>query len=282
MKMIIGLAAKARSGKDTAASQLLAHNEVAAYALADPLKEGCKALFGLNDSQAWDDSAKEKLLVAWGRSPRQLFQLVGTEWMREHDPLHWLKRASREFSARPKSSTMTLEAAACPALEAPFVQAAVSIFGLATSQVSTEIKRSEIDEFWGMSPASMIGLIKSLALKDFPDFYSQRSAHALNNNNDQTSGFSHPKLDIKDKQIIIIKDIRFENEAEYIRSLGGEIWHIVRDNAERVNEHKSEAGIQAAPTDIYINNNGTLAQYKIEIKTAWNNLLNRLAEAEPS
>ncbi|MER2298532.1 MAG: deoxynucleotide monophosphate kinase, partial [Pseudomonas sp.] len=47
MPTIIGLAAVARSGKDTVASMLLEHPEVAAYALADPLKLGCQALFGL-------------------------------------------------------------------------------------------------------------------------------------------------------------------------------------------------------------------------------------------
>ncbi|MBU0806296.1 MAG: deoxynucleotide monophosphate kinase [Gammaproteobacteria bacterium] len=278
MKKIIGLAAKARSGKDTAASMLLAHQEVAAYALADPLKEGCKALFGLSDTEAWDDTAKEKQLVAWGRSPRQLFQQVGTEWMRAHDPLHWLKRANREISAPPKTSTMTFEAEAFSALEAPFVHAAVSIFGLSNDQLSTEIKRSEIDDFWGVSPASMIELIKSLALRDYPDFYSQRSEHILNNTNNRPSGFSPLKFAIEGKQIIIIKDIRFENEAEYIRGLGGEIWHIVRANADRVNEHSSEAGIQVAPSDIYIDNNGTLDQYKIEIESAWSSLLNRISE----
>jgi hypothetical protein len=60
MKKILGLAAKARSGKDTAASILLTHPQVAAYALADPLKAGCQALFALTPEQTWDDTAKRK------------------------------------------------------------------------------------------------------------------------------------------------------------------------------------------------------------------------------
>lgn len=60
MPTIIGLAAVARSGKDTVASMLMEHPEVATYALADPLKAGCQAIFGLSDAEAWSDEAKEK------------------------------------------------------------------------------------------------------------------------------------------------------------------------------------------------------------------------------
>ena len=51
MRTIIGLAALARSGKDTVASMLLKLPGVAAFALADPLKVGCQALFGLTDEE---------------------------------------------------------------------------------------------------------------------------------------------------------------------------------------------------------------------------------------
>ncbi|MGO3746399.1 MAG: deoxynucleotide monophosphate kinase, partial [Alcaligenes aquatilis] len=88
MSLLIGLAAKARSGKDTVASLLLAHNPLlAAYALADPVKMGCEVLFGLSPAQAWtDDSLKEVPIALWQRSPRQCFQLLGTDWMRQRDP----------------------------------------------------------------------------------------------------------------------------------------------------------------------------------------------------
>lgn len=66
MPTIIGLAAVARSGKDTVASMLMEHPEVATYALADPLKAGCQAIFGLSDAEAWSDEAKEKTIDLWG------------------------------------------------------------------------------------------------------------------------------------------------------------------------------------------------------------------------
>ena len=98
MKTIIGLAALARSGKDTVAGMLLQHRNVAAFALADPLKSGCQALFGLSSEEAWCDTIKEEVIEPWGLSPRQMFQTVGTEWMRNHNPEHWLMRADKQLN----------------------------------------------------------------------------------------------------------------------------------------------------------------------------------------
>ncbi len=79
------------------------------------------------------------------------------------------------------------------------------------------------------------------------------------------------------KNIIIIKDIRFENEAEYIRKIGGAIWHIVRENAEPVNQHSSELGIAAQDSDTIIQNNGTLEEYRDKLDSAWAALSERIS-----
>jgi len=59
---------------------------------------------------------------------------------------------------------------------------------------------------------------------------------------------------------VAITDVRFENEAEYIRSSGGEIWHIQRGVAGTKHVHTSEAGVGFVDGDLLIDNNGTLAQ----------------------
>lgn len=58
----------------------------------------------------------------------------------------------------------------------------------------------------------------------------------------------------------IVTDVRFENEADFIRKKGGQIWHIRRGDAPAVSKHPSEAGVtfRADLGDIVINNNGTL------------------------
>lgn len=58
---------------------------------------------------------------------------------------------------------------------------------------------------------------------------------------------------------VVITDIRKTNEVEWLRRLGGQIWHVNRPNITRVRAHSSENGVPIDPRDIIINNDGTLA-----------------------
>jgi hypothetical protein len=57
---------------------------------------------------------------------------------------------------------------------------------------------------------------------------------------------------------MVVSDVRFENEATFIRENGGEIWHIVRDHVQPVEAHESERGIIPCGCDIVLFNRGTL------------------------
>lgn len=59
---------------------------------------------------------------------------------------------------------------------------------------------------------------------------------------------------------VVVTDVRFENEAHFIRQKGGQIWHIRRGDAPKVNAHASEAGVQVVKGDLIIDNNGSLDQ----------------------
>ncbi len=80
--MLIGLAGKARTGKDTAANLLIRERGYSQVSFAKPLKEMLAVGFGLNDAQLNGDE-KETVLPWLGKSPRQLQQTLGTEWGRE-------------------------------------------------------------------------------------------------------------------------------------------------------------------------------------------------------
>lgn len=66
---------------------------------------------------------------------------------------------------------------------------------------------------------------------------------------------------------VVITDVRFENEAELIRSKGGTIWHIYRKDAVQVQSHTSESGVKfrADLGDIRVDNNGTLQDLRAEV-----------------
>lgn len=53
---------------------------------------------------------------------------------------------------------------------------------------------------------------------------------------------------------LVITDVRFDNEADWIREHGGEIWHLVRPDAPKVRKHESEDGIQALEIEPLIYN----------------------------
>jgi hypothetical protein len=79
---LIGITGLARSGKDTVAHYLWAEHGYTRVAFADPLKWASQYIFGLTYEQAWRDHLKEVVIPYWGMSPRQIFQLLGTEAIR--------------------------------------------------------------------------------------------------------------------------------------------------------------------------------------------------------
>jgi hypothetical protein len=56
---------------------------------------------------------------------------------------------------------------------------------------------------------------------------------------------------------LVVPDIRFQNEADWIRTAGGTLIHIERNSEIKVASHVSEAGIDWEMQDYLIQNNGT-------------------------
>lgn len=64
---------------------------------------------------------------------------------------------------------------------------------------------------------------------------------------------------------MIISDVRFDNEAEFIRRAGGTVIHLTRPDAPTVEAHASEAGIKQSPRDKYIINDGTVDELYVKL-----------------
>jgi len=78
--MIYGLVGKKRSGKDECASIFIKHG-FKQYAFADPIKEISKIIFSFTDDQLFGES-KEDVDDTWKIKPRDTFQFIGTDAMR--------------------------------------------------------------------------------------------------------------------------------------------------------------------------------------------------------
>lgn len=170
---LIGLTGRAGCGKDTIASFLCEAHGFVQIALADPLRDGLKAMLGVTDEQLHRRDLKEAPIDWIGRSPRELLQTLGTEWGREHIAADlWLRVAVRRID-RIKASPPCLHVAG-----------------------------------------------------------------------------------------IVVSDIRFENEADWLRDLGGQVWHIKGQKRHQLDgqtaTHSSEQHIPARAGEPRIYNFGTL------------------------
>ena len=57
---------------------------------------------------------------------------------------------------------------------------------------------------------------------------------------------------------VVISDVRFDNEAAFVQSLGGEVIRVVRHIACPVNDHPSESGVSPVYVDWTLLNNSTV------------------------
>jgi hypothetical protein len=62
--------------------------------------------------------------------------------------------------------------------------------------------------------------------------------------------------------VCVVTDVRFENEAQRIKDLGGEVWEIDRPSlANQRDSHATELGIPASLIDEVLVNSGTLEEF---------------------
>lgn len=160
--LIIGLHGKAGSGKDAIANAIcLANSNYERFAFADPIRQACNVMFGWSTDKLKDFEFKESVDPVFNVTPREVMQLLGTEFGRSINPDLWV-------------------------------------------------------------------LILTNKIKDLHD--------------------------------VVITDVRFENEAEAIRELGGVIIHVVTTTPEATTSHSShvsERGIERHYQDLIFYNEHT-------------------------
>ena len=66
----------------------------------------------------------------------------------------------------------------------------------------------------------------------------------------------------------VVSDVRFPNEAAWIRDMGGQVWRIDRPGVEPVREHASEALATTIEPDLTLMNNGSIDDLYITVAAA--------------
>ena len=83
---VVGLCGRKQAGKDSVADVLVREFGFVRVAVADPLKDAVRAVFGFTGEQVSDGTLKEKPDPFWGVTPRLVLQVVGTELFRQALP----------------------------------------------------------------------------------------------------------------------------------------------------------------------------------------------------
>lgn len=76
---------------------------------------------------------------------------------------------------------------------------------------------------------------------------------------------------VEKDQRVVITDVRFENEAATIKSMGGQIWRVKRTGVGPVNNHVSESEMDGYKVDQIFVNNGTLDDLSLLVTTRMRN-----------
>ena len=81
--------------------------------------------------------------------------------------------------------------------------------------------------------------------------------------------------------LVVVTDVRFDNEAKAIRATGGVIWEVRRVGAGIPGNHSSEAGISDHLIDLRIENDGTVGSLAATVYTALDCLHNATMNVLP-
>jgi len=149
------------------------------------------------------------------------------------------------------------------ALARPIKEACSLIFGIPEENFYLDDKKEETDEYWKMSPREIAQIFGTEAMRNaFGDDIWLRVAEQ----HIRQSISSLPEGHIKG---IVISDIRFENEAKWMRGeMNGQIVHIHRCSLGDgvVRGHVSEMGVRWENGDLGLHNDGSLEGYKEQIR----------------
>lgn len=136
------------------------------------------------------------------------------------------------------------------ALAGPLKQGVKVMLGLTDEHIHGALKETIMPEY-GFSPRQAMQTLgtewgRSLS----PDLWLRVAQREI----------EHAKCYSTFVKGMVITDVRFDNEAEWLRKQGGKLVKIVRPDAEQVVAHSSEQGVSVTP-DLIIYNNGTLEEY---------------------
>ncbi len=139
------------------------------------------------------------------------------------------------------------------AFAGPLKEACKILFNFSNDQLYDPVIKEEIDDRWKKSPRQILQWL---------------GTDILRNNIDQNFFITNmkQKIEASKAEYIIITDIRFNNESEFIKSIGGKVIKIERPDAKTTihSNHITEQGIANDLVDVVISNDSTIEEFRIK------------------
>lgn len=138
----------------------------------------------------------------------------------------------------------------------PLKEAAGILFHWPANAVGSNEFKAILDPFWNLTVRDVFQRLGTEAMRGTfgDDFWVRRWEKEF---------ARYPTTNV------VVTDVRFDNEAERIRSHGGVIVHIEREVAGlsgSEGQHASEQGIHWTEDDWVLDNNGTLPELKAQVE----------------
>jgi len=132
------------------------------------------------------------------------------------------------------------------ALADPLKKCASEAFGIPLKDFYNETAKEVTNNHWGLTPRYILQILGTEGFREHfgSDIWTRRADMVI----------SQSVTDV-----FLVTDIRFNNEASWIKDIGGELVSITSPAMElsKKHEHSSERGISVTP-DVVIVNDGTL------------------------
>lgn len=130
----------------------------------------------------------------------------------------------------------------------PLKLSVCELFGIPLEHMNHPISKERVDETWRKSPRQLMQWLGDCVRNDISkDFFVIMMANRINESQSKT---------------VVISDVRYEQEARFVREMGGVIVELARTNrfgsmGEKEANHSSESGLPRILVDYHISNDGS-------------------------
>ncbi len=143
------------------------------------------------------------------------------------------------------------------ALSATLKEAVKIIYSFTHDQLYTK-KKEKVDPYWGVSPRQVLQLIGTEVARTLDADIWLKSFHKRMM--EMEYGREHQTL-------TIIPDVRFPNEADWVRK-HGILWHVTGRAGHLDSDHATEVGLPISNCDLIVDNSGSLWHVEYDVRAA--------------